>query len=143
MARRKKKAKYRGAKYNEVLERRIRTVFHAFLLLSQNDYEDITEYTLKPRRKKRLERFVEEKTADFYRTGEASAVFYCFELVVAREKRRRKNNKIISLYDFQFFIRFIRYDDNTEMIERIKRLGELFSFSLKEVNPKKFLITFR
>ncbi|RLB36267.1 MAG: hypothetical protein DRH12_16075, partial [Deltaproteobacteria bacterium] len=112
MARQKKKAKHRkNAKYNEVLERRVRTVFHAFLLLSQNDYGDITEYTLKPHREKRLERFVEEKTAAFYRKGEASAVFYCFELVVAREKRRTKNNKIISLYDFQFFIRFIRYDD--------------------------------
>jgi hypothetical protein len=124
-------------KQREVLRRRLELIIKAFLLFRQNNYDYIRDYTLKPHRQKRLQKFVQEKMDEFYSQGEASIVFYCFEFVVSKKKDRPKNNKLILLYDFQFFIRFIRYKDNREMIRKIKKLGKDF-FPLKRLIQKRF-----
>ena len=139
-----KPAKNKDKKIREVLEARLKSLCEIFFLFAQNDYKvGVEENFLNKKLEKKLDRRIREKLEDFYADGEAAIVFRSFLLILGKNKMFGKNDSnVIPLYDYCFFIKFVRYSDNREMIEEIKTLGKLYEFTLQRMEDDFYSIRF-
>jgi len=128
----------------QILEARLKSLSEFFFLFAQNDYKACSkEDILNKKIQINLDKRVKEKIDDFYADGEAVIAFRSFLLILGKRNMSWENEpKVTPLYDYDFFIKFVRYIDNREMIEEIQKLGTLFSFSLQRIEKNFYLIRF-
>jgi len=139
-----KLAKNKDKKFREVLEVRLKSLSEIFFLFAQNNYKvgDEDDF-LNKKLDKNLDRRIREKLEDFYAEGEAAIVFRSFLLLLGKNNMLGQNDSnVIPMYDYSFFIKFVRYSDNREMIEEIITLGKLYSFTLQRIEDNFYLIKF-
>lgn len=126
------------------LERQLRLLYSCFSLFAQNKYQIGERSSIfQNKRQIDMDGLVQKRIKEFLSEGRAYSTYRFFQITIGGQEALSEYLPSCDEHrDFYFLLRFIRYENNEELILEIEKLAEICSFSFTKLRKNTYLVDF-